>query len=257
MTTKRLLRWTRLDWDSDHFGVGIAILEDPHFTYEYLATQVESALAAGIQCFYWLTEAKEAMALPRMPSIKILDTRVLYVRLLPNGDSPSKPQETNIRAASHKDLPGLRALARDSHVQTRFHEDKSFPPSRASELYSKWIEKALSDSDGVVFVSGPSDRPTGYITCRLKPQANVTEIGLVAVSPSHQRSGLGHELVRAAIRWAKEHGADTIEVVTQGRNTAARALYERNDFTVKDEKTWVHIWLTSDRDFEERPLGSR
>lgn len=242
MTAETVQSWTKLVWDSHHFGIAIARLDDPYIKVPDLRIQIESARRAGIRCLYWLADPILAEALPHSSLIKILDSRILYQRRLARVLSWT-PEIGEIRIAEDEDLPALRSLAAKSHLQTRFHEDGAFSEFRARELYSLWIEGAFLAPDQVVFVSGRRGRPTGYITCAPGPKTDDVHIGLVAVSSQYQRLGLGSNLLRAAIRWAHQRRARAIVVATQGRNAAARTLYERNQFTAVEKRTWVHIWL--------------
>ena len=242
MTAEAVQSWTKLDWDSHHFGIAIAKLDDPYVQLPELRIQIELARRAGIQCLYWLADPILAGALPHSSLIKILDSRILYRRQL-ESDVSWPLEDREIRVAENEDLPALRCLAAKSHVQTRFHEDGAFSELQVRELYSEWIEGAFLAPHQVLFVSGRRGCPTGYITCTPEPKTNDVQIGLVAVSSQHQRVGLGSNLVRAAIRWAAQRRANTIVVATQGQNAAARTLYERNQFTVVEKRTWVHIWL--------------
>jgi ribosomal protein S18 acetylase RimI-like enzyme len=52
----------------------------------------------------------------------------------------------------------------------------------------------------------------------------------LAVSPAAQGRGLGSDLVRASLRWARSHGARSMLVNTQVGNTAAASIYRRLGF---------------------------
>ena len=243
MNSREKARWIRLPWDSEHFGFEIARLNVSELSSENLRTEIEAAQQSGIRCLYWLANRNAVAALPRSPGIKVLDTRVVYSRALINADRHPDVDSTGIRSAENQDLPELLRLASASHTNTRFFQDESFPVNRARSLYSLWIQKAISDPDQMVFVSGPHGRPRAYITCGPSPDSNGAAIGLVAVAPKHRREGHGQKLVSAALMWARELGFTNLDVVTQGRNHPARRLYEKIGFDLVEESTWVHIWL--------------
>jgi GNAT superfamily N-acetyltransferase len=45
------------------------------------------------------------------------------------------------------------------------------------------------------------------------------------VSPALRRNGCGHNILRAAAGWARDHGAETLALLVTERNLAARGLY--------------------------------
>lgn len=60
----------------------------------------------------------------------------------------------------------------------------------------------------------------------LKPQAELI-VETVAVAPGHRGSGLGHSLMRAAFKRAREAGAASLGVMVIHGNDPAKALYEK------------------------------
>ncbi|MEX0666908.1 MAG: GNAT family N-acetyltransferase, partial [Acidimicrobiia bacterium] len=52
----------------------------------------------------------------------------------------------------------------------------------------------------------------------------------LAVSPSARGHGLGSDLVRASLRWARGHGARSMLVNTQRDNLAAASIYRQLGF---------------------------
>ena len=82
------------------------------------------------------------------------------------------------------------------------------------------------------------DRVAGHKTCilgragdRAAGAAFVALHGPVAmlhaleVSPALRRNGCGHNILRAAAGWARDHGAETLALLVTERNLAARGLY--------------------------------
>lgn len=241
MTPDEKSGWVRLPWDSSHFGFEIGRILDIELPPANLQESIEAARGAGIQCLYWLTKQHVASIFVPSTLIKVLDTRVEYKRVLTDATNESEPD--SIRVAKRQDLTAVLRLAATSHTNTRFYEDDWFPTEQAGSLYSLWIEKATSDPDQVVFVSGPPGQPVAYISCGPSTELNAAAVGLVAVASDQQRQGHGQRLVAAGIAWARKRSFDHLKVVTQGRNVAARRLYERNRFDLVDERTWVHLWL--------------
>jgi GNAT superfamily N-acetyltransferase len=61
---------------------------------------------------------------------------------------------------------------------------------------------------------------------------NVAMLHALETAPDQRRKGCGHNILRAAALWVRDHGADTISLLVTERNTAARALYTSLNFAV-------------------------
>jgi ribosomal protein S18 acetylase RimI-like enzyme len=68
-------------------------------------------------------------------------------------------------------------------------------------------------------------------------------MALVAVGARFQGRGLGSELVHAALHWFARQGVSHVSVVTQGRNSAAQALYQRCGFRTAATQWFYHRWF--------------
>lgn len=54
---------------------------------------------------------------------------------------------------------------------------------------------------------------------------HVAMLHALEVAPALRRNGCGHNILRAAALWARDHGAETLTLLVTERNLAARALY--------------------------------
>lgn len=64
-------------------------------------------------------------------------------------------------------------------------------------------------------------------------------IAAVEVAPAHRRQGLGRRIVRTALAWAVEHGADKAYLQTMRDNHAAIALYAPFGFATHHEYRYL------------------
>jgi dTDP-4-amino-4,6-dideoxy-D-galactose acyltransferase len=188
-----------------------------------------------------LSDPDEAqVALGRQAGFKKVDVRVELVLDLASQPLPLE-RASGIRRADDSDLLALKALASQSHRNTRFYTDTSFPTDRADALYAAWIERSFEDPTQTVYVSGRPGQPDGYIAFGVTQEGHGL-IGLIAVTESSRGKGLGAELVRAAISWATARGLDQIEVTTQGNNQSAKRLYQSLGFEAFKTSIWLHRW---------------
>ncbi|MDQ3591931.1 MAG: GNAT family N-acetyltransferase [Actinomycetota bacterium] len=77
----------------------------------------------------------------------------------------------------------------------------------------------------------------GYVqlkqTSPVPSHEHVLLINGLAVHPDHQRSGIGRQLVEAAVEEAKRRGVRKLSLRVLGPNTGARTLYEALGFGVE------------------------
>ncbi len=138
------------------------------------------------------------------------------------------------------DLPGLRAIARVSHRDSRFYYDRNLPDSLCDSLYETWIANSVQGYAQAVLVGGVS-----IPACRLhhlSSQRAPGQIGVFAVAPEAQGRGLGQQLVLSALRWFQQQGVSEVTVVTQGRNVRGQRLYQKCGFSTRAAELWYHYW---------------
>ncbi|HYL35396.1 MAG TPA: GNAT family N-acetyltransferase [Bryobacteraceae bacterium] len=147
-----------------------------------------------------------------------------------------------IRPIRPADLEALRAIARDSHRQSRFFYDHQFAASRTEDLYVRWIEASASGYADAVWIGEQEGKPGGYVSCHLSPDGT-GRIGLLAVSPAARGNGLAREMLAASLEYFRKNGMNRVSVVTQGRNVAAQRLYQRCGFLTESLQLWYHRWF--------------
>src|SRR5213079_3218991 len=95
---------------------------------------------------------------------------------------PAEP-EAPLRLATEADIPALRAIARESHTDSRFYHDPRFGCDRAAALFETWIEKSCRGWADRVWVADADGAPAGYVTIHREGN-DAGRIGLLAVGPS-------------------------------------------------------------------------
>jgi dTDP-4-amino-4,6-dideoxy-D-galactose acyltransferase len=225
-----------LVWDTQFFGVRIASIECETIAEEQWQGALAFCREQRIRCLYVLASTGMDQALAVDAGAKRTDLRVTFERM--RGELPAPG--SRIRPAVEADIPALRALAARSHTDSRFYADGGFARERCDELYAIWIEKSVRGWADTVFTSGPAGAPLGYLSFHVREDH--AEIGLVAVAQAARGQGLGRELVEAALLRAVPLQLP-LRVVTQGRNEAATALYEKCGFEVLRVQSWFHLWF--------------
>ena len=235
---------TILDWDSDFFGCRIARVDAAAFNARSAPTLLERARSMSIECLYLLIDAQDSGAarIAEGMGFGLMDVRITRERNAP--DSGAEEFPTGIDLCRDEDIPALRAIARESHRDSRFYHDPNFPDERCDALYQAWIEKAYGDPTSAVVVARHEGSAVGYVSCDiLRP--GMGDLGLVAVASDQAGRGHGSRMLGAALNWLAGRGCSQIRVVTQARNINANRLYEANSFRTVCTENSYHLWLAA------------
>ena len=68
--------------------------------------------------------------------------------------------------------------------------------------------------------------------------ANVADL---AVDARAQREGVGTKLMAAAEAWARDHGADSVDITVVEGNDGAAALYRSLGFEPRSHRLWKRL----------------
>ena len=109
-------------------------------------------------------------------------------------------------------------------------------------ISTAWMEQECEGHADAVFAAEHRGELAGYLSCAVDDIAHRGTIGLVGVSESHRRLGIGSLLLTEALSWFHEQGVPVVSVVTQGRNTSALRLYQRHGFEIDEVGLWFHKW---------------
>jgi SAM-dependent methyltransferase len=255
-----------LEFDSDLFGIRVA-----EVCGDTLDEQSAAAVAAwcrdnDVDCLYFLAadDPDSAKAAVRAGFTNV-DERVTLAKRLEPGESGGLSLETaegedgrvaglasaerpQVRPCEARDVPPLVEMARANHHDSRFYVDPGFGRKAADRLFETWIAKSCDGWAERVLVAELEGEPVGYVTCHLDEDAGgpgrppAGRIGLVGVAEARRGTGVGSAVLAAALEWFDEQGANVVTVTTQGRNAAARALYEAAGFETESARTWYHLW---------------
>jgi len=237
-----------LPWDTEFFGCRIARVCSDSLTQEQAAQIDDWSRSHRVQGLYFLSRADDpaTLQLAGRHGFGLVDIRVTFERVVMSSQDPAHPGPpagVSLRPVQSDDLPGLQAMARMGHRDTRFFSDSHFPRQRAEDLYATWITLESQGRAQTVWVAtSAANQPLGYVSCHLDPSRREGQIGLVGVSPEVRGRGIGKSLVWAALDWYRAQGAHEVTVVTQGNNRAAQRLYQQCGFLTRELQLWYHKW---------------
>lgn len=230
---------TSLPWDSEFFGFGVGRWSSSTASVEDLAALRQEAQRARMRLIYWFAPAApELEEVARLAGATLVDRKVTFVAGLPEG----RIAESEHIARVDQPTDRLRSLALQSGAYSRFKLDGRLPSGAFERMYTLWLERSLTGElaqEVLVFRQGQEEQ--GFLTLGVKHGR--ADIGLLAVDSSATGRGIGTALVNAAFGRAAAWGCAQVQVVTQGQNTPACALYARCGFTAESEEHVYHLWL--------------
>lgn len=229
-----------LPWDSGCFGFKVARWRGPK-DFKALAAAIPALREAGIRLVYIFNPVSGEGPDAGLTGIgaRWVDRRTVFSRAL-DGD----PQSLILVHTFPAKAPSreLRELALASGAHSRFRVDPAMPAHCFHALYEAWIRRStMREIADEVLVHGRAGQVRGMVTIR--QNEGVAHIGLIAVAADARGKGVGSGLVRAAEAWAFRHGASRMEVVTQGANQEAFALYGRCGYGIKAAEDVYHLWI--------------
>jgi dTDP-4-amino-4,6-dideoxy-D-galactose acyltransferase len=233
-----------LDWDSTFFACRIARVRATGLDGASLRTVEAWCRQRQIDCLYFLAGAddNESVRTSETGGFQLVDVRVTLERTV---DAIPVPREKGIgnavRPGRAHDVPALRAIAKQSHCDSRFYNDIHFPRDRCDALYETWIEKSCRGYAETVLVLDVEGQPVGYVSCHLRESEG--QIGLLAIAEEARGRGVARVLVQASLDWFAQQGRTRVSVVTQGRNVQAQRLYQKCGFLTGSVHLWYHRWF--------------
>jgi ribosomal protein S18 acetylase RimI-like enzyme len=136
-----------------------------------------------------------------------------------------------VRSATPDDADAIGRLLHD--FNTEFEEPAPDPPVMADR-----IRELMAADDFAVLLAG--DGPGGLAVLRFRPSiwsaALECYLAELYVVPALRGHGLGRALMERAIAFARDNGADYMDLGTGETDTAARALYESLGFSTREGK---------------------
>jgi GNAT superfamily N-acetyltransferase len=124
-----------------------------------------------------------------------------------------------IRAAGVVDAPAIAAL-----VNVAFAMEREF------------VDRDRTSPDEIVHMLGTGtflavDGDSTLAACvYLEPRGSRLYLGMLAVNPSHQKHGLGKQMMAAAERFCAEHGCTAIDIRIVNRRAELPPFYRRLGF---------------------------
>lgn len=244
MSNAKTELWQIHEWETAFFGVPTALINVSRINTEDLHSILTECQASGVRVVHYLADANDddSILAAERSGFHLVDVR-MTLEWNVSMESAVTPTSFVLRDYRVGDLSRLEEIARTIYRQTRYYYDRNYPRERCNDLYAVWIAKSCQGEADRVIVAEQDNIIVGFITCRLSPDKSEGTIGLVGVSAEARGLGVGRAIVGEAQRWFATVGVRRVRVVTQIRNIAALALYQRCGFVVNNVGFWYHRWF--------------
>ncbi|MDE2765639.1 MAG: GNAT family N-acetyltransferase [Chloroflexota bacterium] len=154
-----------------------------------------------------------------------------------------------IRPAEARDIDCLLAIYRPADDLAAELLPGFFKPAAGYERPRTEIEAQLADADALVLVAEDARGVIGLLMAALRespPWAGFVrrcyvEVVDLAVDAAARREGVGRLLMDAAEAWARERGADSVDLTVVEGNAPALALYENLGYRMRSHRMWKRL----------------
>ena len=154
-----------------------------------------------------------------------------------------------IRPAQARDVERLLAVYRPADDLAAELLPGFFKPSADYERPRQDVEAQIADADALLLVAEDARGIVGLIMGALREsppwagfvRRRYVEVVDVAVGAVARREGIGRRLMEAAEAWARERGADSVDLTVVEGNAPALALYERLGYRMRSHRMWKRL----------------
>jgi RimJ/RimL family protein N-acetyltransferase len=238
-----LVSLNRSDWDSKHFAFDMSKIDQLLAVGNYLdSTFIKQRLVSNLiaRCSKELLlhvsarvnkeDLSSIHALERK-YFRLMDILVTYSIDLRKHIPIQTENPYHIRKFRPDEVSKLEQIAlecfRDRALSTdRFHADPTFPRSKSSELYAKWLVNSCNDPANEVLVAEIDGKPVGFNVCAFNPSLTaltgirIGTMTLTAVDSLARNKLVATSLLSASLSWF----ADKVDVIETGGQVSNIAI---------------------------------
>jgi len=236
---------TKLEFDTQFFGFPIAYITSKYLTKSIVFRTNQFLGENKIKLVEYLCNCHDdtSVRIAEESGFHFTDIRLSLVTRTDMDYDATLPPGIMFGKGREQDIARLREIGAGIYRDSRYYFDGNFDEQKINEFYKSWIEKGVRGTfDDCCYCLFDQDVPIGFCTMRFMPN-RTAKIGVFGISQDYQGKGLGKVLLNNALKAAKDQGAQTVHVVTQGRNYYAQKLYQSVGFRTHGNELWYHKWI--------------
>jgi GNAT superfamily N-acetyltransferase len=234
-----------LDWDSNFFGTSIGRIYANGLTEEGLKKGLESAKQENTKFVELFCDASDHKSIYSSESLglHLADLRITLKKNLEEDIKEDRAHKDLIfKKADRADINRLKTMSKGLFLYSRYYRYKKFDKNNIDLMFQIWIEKSVPGEfdDEVYCLYNEMDI---LAFCSLKYEGNSAAVGLFAVNRAYQGKGLGSLILKRVFHLLYKRRITEVSVITQGKNSEAMHLYQKNGFRVAVITLCYYKWL--------------
>lgn len=228
-----------LKWDTDFFGFPVAKIYGDELSEQNLRTCLLELKQKTRLVYYASSHKLEASDLMDEFNGLFVDEKITFYK---EGVAEIKTDPHVLEYNDKLSFKELLNLGLESGIYSRYKVDPNIEEGKYEALYKEWVINSVNHrlaEKVCVYVLG--NQIAGMITLGIKN--NRADIGIIAVEEAARGKGIGKALLRSAEVFSHQKGLSQIQVVTQGINEPALALYRGAGYSIEKTEYFYHFWL--------------
>lgn len=255
-----LLIFRLSEWDTEHFGYNVAIIDlvIVHETDYERKVEITKALIKEFQ--EWCQAANIRFVSAKIPALDLpvihgfesygfnfIESWV-YNKYDLNTVERLGQTPYQLRLTQPDDCQFMLDYATGAFVTHRFHADSHITEEQAEKLYDKWIQTAFEDPGQQILTLDIEDKPVAfmiYYKNDLLPYFGLqfAQWKMAVLDPASRGKGLGTGFFIALAHYHHQDGLDVIDSGLSIRNLASLNLHNKLDFKVISILVTFHKWF--------------
>jgi len=254
-----LMNLRHSEWDSEHFGLKIGIIDfiisNSPEDARCLLHSLNNELSKYDLIMATLRTEDPLLSVLQNENFVIMSNSVTYSYDYKNPiPTFSKKNDTKIRPANKNDIKNITDIAIEGFGKLRigkdhFHADSRLSEKKSDELYTKWVSSLAQNDKIVNFVAEVKNEVAGFSNGVIYDEAEKIQcvIGswtLGAVSSKFYGRGIYTELFMHILKWFQDK-ANYFEISTQVENKIVQNVWIKNNLKLVRSECKLHRHFNS------------
>ncbi len=260
-----LLLFRLSEWDSEHFGYNVAVIESIISKSLGYEQELEIVNILIEKFFSWCETSKIRFVSVRVPALNLpvihsmerwgfnyIENWIFNKFDLSKLSGFIKPP-LRLRLARQGDLDYMLDYSKDAFSTQRFHADAHITCNQANSLYHKWILTAYNDPNQEILVCDIENKPAAlmiYYRSDLQQYFGLRFAmwKMALLDPQYRSKGLGKDFFVALLYHHQEEDLNVVDSGLTTRNIASLNLHTKLNFEVITTLVTFHRWFPGNTD---------
>jgi len=260
-----LLLFRLSEWDSEHFGYNVAVIESIISNSMGYEQELEIVDVLIERFLTWCETSKIRFVSIRVPTLDLpvihslerwgfnyIESWIFNKFDLSKLRGLIKPS-VRLRLAQQGDLDYMVDYSRDAFSCHRFHADAHVTRNQANSLYHKWILTAYKDPNQEILVCDIDSKPVAFMIYYRSDLQQYFGLRfamwkMALLDPQFRSKGLGSDFFVALMYHHQKEGLNVVDSGLTTRNVASLNLHTKLNFEVITTVVTFHRWFSGNTD---------